>query len=341
MTRNITGITGMLRVLLLAVIITLGLGLNSAIFAESEPLTKGDAGENWNFKSKDYSPKPATSDDFITFKVELNDISHVSKIQIFICENDECQMPREMDYVEGTLYSYRHTEKFDEGTKVNYKFQISYDNKTEKEYIPSSTSTADTSMVLGNLYFEFSIGENWNFKSVSIEPAEPTSEDEITFTLEVKDNSEIDNVKIKLVWDKPEFTDTESPHQMDNPSLNKYTYTTTKTFEKETKIGYQFIIEYNSGTKSYIPEDSTTETVFEEQSVLYFGITIAGGDDNGDNGAIIDGDLDDGDKDDEEDGFLPGFEANATIISFILIIIIIIGLSSVFTLENRRRKKEK
>jgi hypothetical protein len=291
----------------------------------------GDTGvEHWNYKSTSIAPENPTSNDLITFKLEVNSDSNVSKVDIYICKDNVCGLPLEMMSTQANVYSIRHTEKFADGAKVNYRFTIKYTDSEKIEYLPTSVSTKDVSLVLGSLYFEFFIGENWNYKSTSVDPAKPTPEDDVTFTFGVDDDSQIKSISIFLAWDKPEFT--ESTEQlMEKSSENTYTFKTTQKFEVGTKVGYRFIIEYDQDIMEPVPTSGSTANVFEEQEELYFGVTIGGIPD------VTDGvDGDDSDKD--EGGFLPGFEASTTVIAFMFIIVILLGLSSVLRYENRKRR---
>jgi hypothetical protein len=310
----------------------MGFSITSINFVEPANAGDGTGVEHWNFKSSSITPENPTSNDLITFKLEVNSDSNISKVDIYICKDNVCGLPVEMMSTQANVYTFRHTEKFADGTKVNYRFTIKYTDSEKIEYLPNSVSTKDVSLVLGSLYFEFFIGENWNYKSTSTEPVKPTIEDDVTFTLVVDDDSQINSVSIILAWDKPEFTES-SAQPMEKSTDNTYTYKSTQKFESGTKVGYRFIINYDQDVVEPVPTSSSTANVFEEQEELYFGLTVGGLPDI--NGGE-DGEGSDSDKD--EGGFLPGFEASTTVIAFMFIIVILLGLASVIKYENRKRR---
>jgi hypothetical protein len=324
MVSNDSGPIGTLRIWILIMVITLGFGLNSALPASSLP--ENGAEENWNFKSTSIAPEYPTEDNFVTFTLVVNSDTNISEVEISICLDNICGLPIKMTKDKENTYTYKHNKKFGTGNVVSYKFNIFYDDKVGAESIPKSTSTPDTMEVLGELYFYFYIGENWNYKSTSVEPTEPTSEDLIKFTLEVSDDSDINNVMIEVGTLKPTY----APgmlNKMTKSSQNTFTYTNSAKFDSGAEIGYRFHIEYTDEHTESIPLDISTENVVKEQEELYFTLKIAG---------EAPDDQTDDDSKDEAKGFLPGFETAATITALALIIVARIGISSMKSHKRNR-----
>jgi hypothetical protein len=202
---------------------------------------------------------------------------------------------------------------------------VSYDNTTDAEKIPNSPKTEDVAMVQGSLYFEFNIGENWNYNTAFSEPSKPKDTDLVTFTLKVNDDTNIDKVMIEIVQIKPIFSQ-ELPLEMDNPSENTYTYERDTAFDAEAQIGYRFHILYNNEENpETVPIDSGTAKTEEEQGELYFVFTVdksAGTNGNGDT---------EPDDEDDDEGIPIFFFVGIIIVVVVLVIVVII---------TRGRKKQ-
>jgi len=312
-------VTGIFRACLLVIILTVSGAMYGAVFSGTEASRSGDA-ENWNFADTSYSPENPTENDFITFQLEVNNDENIDKVQIFICKNNICGLPKEMKSISANTYSYKHTEKLESGTKVDYRFLLTYSNTTESEKIPHSAKTDNVATVQGSLYFEFFMGENWNYQSATISPVSPKDSDSVTFTLAVNDDQTIEKVMIEIVQIKPIFSQ-ELPLEMTHSGTNTFSYTRTSTFDGGATIGYRFHIKYKgSEDLEVIPIDSGTANVVEEQGELYFSFSVLkSGGDNGNGGS------DSNDK--EDDGGIPLFLIIGIVIIVIVVVVIIVFIT--------------
>jgi flagellar basal body-associated protein FliL len=303
------------KICLLVIILTISAGMFGAIFSESQASRAGET-ENWNLKEVSISPESPTANDFITFTLEVNTDDNITKVQIFICKNNICGVPKQLTNSGDNTYTYKHSEKFDTGTKVDYRFMVTYDNITDPEKIPYSSKTESVAEVQGSLYFEFFMGENWNFNTASIDPQSPKDTDPVTFTLIVNDDVNIEKVLITISQIKPLYLP-ELPVEMTKSSDNTYTYERTTAFDPEAQIGYLFHIKYNGeDALEAVPINADTANTVSEEDVLYFAFTVqktTGPDDNGD--------TDPDDKDDENE--LPLILILGVIIAVVVVVILI------------------
>jgi hypothetical protein len=307
-----------LKVWLITLVIGLGFGA-TGIFISDSSGERGELGENWNFKSTSISPEIPTADDIVTFTLELKDDSNIEEIQIYLCESGVCTMPQTVTKTGDNQYTYKHSGKFPSGTVVSYRFELTYDNKTESEKIPSSLLTSTVGDVLGSLYFEFHIGENWNYKSTSIEPSQPTDTDQITFQLTLEDGRDVEDVMIEIAKLKPAYTP-ELPVKMERKDDNSFTFLYTAGFEGTQEVGYRFHIMYKDQTKAEtIPLSASTDKVVKKDGILYFGFSVS---------STVPSNGENGNGKDDDGGFLPGFESVFVVIGFSAVIIIHVLKSS-------------
>lgn len=326
-------VSNVLKAWLIVLFVLIGLGLNSGILSAADS-TKGGAAENWNFKSTSISPANPSPEDIITIQLEVNDDSNIVDVQIYICRDTICGAPVKMISTTDNIFTHKvEGGTFPDGTAVDYKFEINYDNMTEHQYIPKSLSTDKVREVEGTLYFGFYVGENPQYDSHSISPDEPSSSDKITFTLKVTDDTDISGVLIDIVKIEP-TTASELPVSMEKStdSANTFTYTYPNTFESGAIIGYRFIILYtDSENTDMIPSSKKTSGVIEVDLEgdleNYFELKIGGAPSS--NGGS------DGKKDDDG-GFLPGFETITTVISLLVMLLVITKVSSSGVLKRRK-----
>ncbi len=128
-------------------------------------------GEDWSeesiVKHVSHLPERLGLEDSLTVVLELQNISNISNLEIFICSMDPlfCFYADNMDYVGNNTFESTieyQDQDFKAGTVLGYNFKITFKNTTEEKF-PNGPTFEDHQNILeadeGIYYFTVIIGE--------------------------------------------------------------------------------------------------------------------------------------------------------------------------------------